>query len=79
MNDYARATGRSVTSANKVDARASTVKRKLTDSELAKAAESRSFVHEHMPEALPFIRDLVSAGLLDGWRSVVQCELVDKT
>ena len=30
----------------------------------------RAAVHQQIPEALPWIRDLIAAGLIEGWRDV---------
>ncbi len=27
-------------------------------------------VHQHMPDAIPMIRELANLGMIDGWRSV---------
>lgn len=44
---------------------------KLAADEFARVAAIRQTVHELMPEAVPFIQDLVREGLLQGWRNVV--------
>lgn len=44
--------------------------RPLTDSERARAEKMRTIVIEQMPEFLPFIREAVAFGMVDGWRSV---------
>lgn len=49
--------------------------RTLSVAEQAKVAENRAAVHEHLPEMLPFIKELHEAGMIDGWRSVVKVEL----
>ena len=54
-----------------------TVKDSLTVAEIARASESRSFVLEQCPEIRPFIAELVTEGMIDGWRSVINCELID--
>ncbi len=33
-------------------------------------AERRAFIHEHMPEMLPEIKELHALGMIDGWRNV---------
>lgn len=30
----------------------------------------RTFIHEHMPEMLPEIKELHALGMIDGWRNV---------
>lgn len=41
----------------------------------ARVAENRALVHEHLPEALPFIKELHELGMIDGWRDVVEVEV----
>lgn len=75
MNEYARASGRSVS------APVQAVERPLpplTREEEAKAAAARDFVRTHMPELLPVIKDLVQEGLIPGWRAVVGCTLINE-
>lgn len=52
--------------------------RALSAAEQEKVAENRAAVHEHLPEMLPFIKELHEAGLIDGWRSVVKVELLQE-
>lgn len=49
----------------------------LTDAEQQRVAETRAAVVEHMPEAVQFIKDLHAEGMIDGWRNVVRCSLLD--
>lgn len=49
----------------------------LSDSEKARIESNKEFVIEHMPELLPFIRDLHAQGMIAGWRSVRNCRLID--
>jgi len=48
----------------------STPAKPLTDKAQARAAEMRAAVLETIPEAVPLIRALHQAGLIDGWRAV---------
>lgn len=69
MSDYAKASGRSarplpVTAGMRAEAKP------LSETELARAEEARVFVCTHLPEALPFIRALVSEGMMAGWRDI---------
>jgi len=49
----------------------------LTPADQSRAERARAAVHEHMPEILPCIRDLVGEGLVGGWRAVVYCGPID--
>lgn len=49
----------------------------LEESERVQA--NKDFVCEHMPELIPFIRDLHAEGMIDGWRAVKRCRLLDQT
>lgn len=44
--------------------------RPLTAAEEARCEENKHFVMERMPEFVPFIRDMVKADLITGWRDV---------
>lgn len=44
----------------------------LSSAEQARVAQNRRLVHEHMPEMLPIIKELVEEGLIDGWRNVTK-------
>lgn len=44
--------------------------RPLSKAEQARVAEVRAQVHEHIPEALPFIKQLHEFGMIEGWRNV---------
>jgi hypothetical protein len=41
----------------------------------ARVHQNRALVHEHMPEALPFIKELHELGMIDGWRNVEEVTL----
>lgn len=41
----------------------------------ARVAENRALVHEHLPEALPFIKELHELGMISGWRAVESVEV----
>lgn len=49
----------------------------LSESAEAQVAKNKAFVVEHMPDMIPFLRDLVAEGTVDGWRAVVRCTLLD--
>ncbi|MDR9834871.1 hypothetical protein [Herbaspirillum huttiense] len=42
----------------------------LSGRDMERARETKSLVHQHMPEAIPMIRELANLGMIDGWRSV---------
>ena len=42
----------------------------ISDAERERASETRRLVYQYMPEIVPFIKELHSVGLLDGWRRV---------
>lgn len=50
----------------------------LTEAQKAQVQTNKDFVLEHLPDALPFIRDLVSQGSIGGWRDVKRCALLDQ-
>lgn len=51
----------------------------LTSADQARIASNRALVREHMPDALPFIKDLHEMGLISGWRDVVEVEVFPKS
>lgn len=50
--------------------------RPLSKAEQEKVAANRAAVYEHMPDMLPFFKDLHEAGMIDGWRGVGEVELL---
>ena len=50
--------------------------RELSAKELAHAKACAAAVHDLIPEAVPFIKDLVSLGMIDGWRNVLSCRSI---
>ena len=50
--------------------------RQLNPAELAQVARNKASVYEHLPELLPFIKDLHDAGMIDGWRRVEKVTLL---
>lgn len=76
-NEYARQRGREPPSTAPLPQAKEGRKpgRPLTEREQVRAAENRALVREHLPEALPFIKDLVDEGLIDGWRNVESVEV----
>lgn len=77
INEYARVTGREAPppDASPAQANPSRPARPLTEREQARVAENRALVREHLPEAMPFIKDLHEAGLIEGWRNVETVEV----
>lgn len=49
----------------------------LSEAEQQRVAANRDFMVEHMPEAVQFIKELHAAGLIDGWRAVKNCKLIE--
>jgi len=74
MTSYAAQKGRAAPVAK---AAAPSPSRALTDAEQQRVAETRAAVVGHMPEAVQFIKDLHAEGMIDGWRNVVRCSLLD--
>lgn len=50
--------------------------RELSEREKEIVAVNRAAVYEHMPDMLPFFKDLHEAGMIDGWRGVGEVELL---
>lgn len=73
MNDYARLKGSAAATATA--ARQPSAPRALSEAEEERVAENRAFVLTHLPELVPFIKDLHAEGLIDGWRAVRNCTL----
>lgn len=48
----------------------------LSDAEREQVAENIAFVKAHLPELVPFVKDLHAEGLIDGWRAVRHCRLL---
>lgn len=42
----------------------------ITPKERARAERMRAIVMQKMPEFIPFIRDAVANGMIDGWRNI---------
>lgn len=51
----------------------------LSEAEEARIADNKDFILAYMPEMLPIIRDHHAAELVDGWRNIVRCTLLDDT
>ena len=49
--------------------------RQLNQAEVAQVARNKAAVYEHLPEAVPFIKELHEAGMIDGWRGVGEVTL----
>lgn len=71
-NEYARQRGRDLLPehAGQPPVNEKRVLPPLTPAAQARVRENRALVHEHLPEALPFIKELHELGLIDGWRNV---------
>lgn len=52
--------------------------RALSEAEQAVVAGNRAAVHAHLPELVPFIKELHEAGMIDGWRGVSEVKLLKK-
>lgn len=50
----------------------------LSEAEQERVAENRAMVIEHMPEVVDFIKALHAEGLIDGWRNLTNCKLIDR-
>lgn len=48
----------------------------LSETEMERIDANRHFIHAHMPEMIPVIKDLMAAGLVTGWRNVENCRLL---
>lgn len=75
MKTYAGAKGK--TAAPVVASTGKQAVAELSPEQLARVAENRAFVLEHMPELAQIVKDLHANGLIVGWRSVVRCSLLD--
>lgn len=51
--------------------------RPLSADEAARVAENKARVERHLPEMLPFFKDLYAEGLIDGWRAVVSVRVFE--
>lgn len=54
---------------------ASPVYRELNEREKAKIARNRALVHQHIPEMVPLMKQMIELGLIEGWRNVVKVEV----
>lgn len=73
MNDYARVKGSAAAPATAT--RQPAAPRALSEAEEERVAENRAFILTHLPELVPFIKDLHAVGLVDGWRAVQNCRI----
>lgn len=55
-----------------------TIKVKMEETDPAKIAANRAFIHERMPDALGFIGDLHKMGMISGWRNVTTTGPIDQ-
>ena len=53
--------------------------RDLKPDEQAQVARNKASVYAHLPEAVPFIKELHEAGMIDGWRGVVSVDVHPST
>lgn len=51
--------------------------RALSDGEKAAIAQRREFVHEHLPEAVDFVKQLHELGMIEGWRNVTRVGMIE--
>lgn len=74
MNSYASQKGRATRGS---PPSAPAALKPLSEAEEARVADNKDFILTHMPEMLPIIRDLLAADLVDGWRSIKTCNLIE--
>lgn len=51
----------------------------LSEADKASIEGNKEFILEHMPDMLPFIRDLLATNQIDGWRNIKQTRLLDES
>lgn len=73
VKSYAEAKGRAPSPAARP---AAAPPRTLTDAERAAVAANKAFVEAHLPDLVPFVKELHAEGLIDGWRAVRHCRLL---
>lgn len=73
-NRYADAKGRSL--ATPQAPREAQAPRPLTDAEAERVAFNRQQIIDHVPGAVSVIKDLHAAGLIDGWRAVIDVQIL---
>lgn len=49
----------------------------LSAADEAAIEANKRFIQQHMPDFVPFLRDLREIGYADGWRNVVRTKLLD--
>lgn len=76
MTSYASAKGRATQTAPAATRHKTTAV--LSEAEKARIGDNKAFIVEHMPEMLPMIRELHAEGLIDGWRSVKSCRVIEQ-
>lgn len=76
MTTYAGQKGRAIPAAVVVEQ--PRPQRELSPAEAERVAVNRQFILKNLPEAAALIKDLYTEGLIDGWRSVKSCKLIDK-
>lgn len=76
VSSYAGQKGRSTPAASV--ASKPKVLRELSPAESERVAVNRAFVLDHMPDMARFIKDLYAEEMIDGWRGIVRCELLDR-
>lgn len=76
-NEYARQRGREASPSPQPSPRKGEGAKPhpLSAAAQARVHQNRALVHEHMPEALPFIKELHELGMIDGWRNVEEVTL----
>lgn len=76
MTSYAAQKGRAAPVAKSAT---DTLPPPLTEAAEARIEANKGFVLNHMPELLQTIRALHADGMIDGWRSVLLCTLLDES
>lgn len=81
-NEYARQRGREASPSpqpSPLKGEGARLPRPIGERAQARAAENRDLVRAHLPEALPFIKELHELGMIDGWRNVESVELLTES
>jgi len=77
VNEYARVRGRSPSPPSPLPAGEGRKARALTAEERERVEANRAEVHRHLPELVPFVRELHQGGVVDGWRCVRRVKVFD--
>lgn len=50
----------------------------LTDGDRERIAQNKQLVEQHLPELVPFIKELYAKGAVEGWRCVQHVALLEQ-